>query len=226
MSLHPRETSVQEVLPGVHLIPRLEPSGWCLNTILVATEGGLIVYSPTRNLGDSVHAQIAELGAPRWLVAPNHFHHLGITEWRTRYPQTMVLAGSGALPRLAKKYPALELRAIGTVEAIDSLEPEGTKNGEVWVRAHGAWLVGDAFLNVAGPVSGVTGFVLKLTGTAPGFCISRLWGALHLADRAKYRSWLFAELDRAPPTWLVPSHGEPISSPELARQLRELASKS
>ena len=218
-------TLLQEVLPGVHVVSRIEPSGWCFNTILLSIDGDLAVYSPTRKLGDELHARIEQIGRPRWLVAPNHFHHLGLEEWRRRYSDAIVFARPQAIPRLAKMYRSLEIRSIEEMSApeIAHLEPSGTKNGEVWLVARDAWIVGDAFFNVRPPVSGLTGFILELTGTAPGLTIGRLWAPLHLEDRAAYRSWLLDALTRSPPSWLIPAHGDPISGPDLPERLSALA---
>jgi hypothetical protein len=224
-------THFQAVLPGVRLVSRVEPSGWCFNTILISAGDGLVVYSPTRKLGDDAHVRISEMGEPRHLICANHFHHLGIEEWMSRYPGAAVYARAQALPRLTKMYPSSGIRAIDELDGllapgVSRIEPVGTRNGEVWLRTQDAWIVGDAFFNVRPPVTGVTGLLLRMTGTAPGLRIGKLWARFHLADRASYRSWLDAELARQPPSWLIPAHGDPISRPDLAGQLGTLAARS
>jgi hypothetical protein len=42
-------------------------------------------------------------------------------------------------------------------------------------------------------------------------------------DRTAYKRWLFAELDRAPPTTVHFSHGAPIGGPDVAARLKNLA---
>jgi hypothetical protein len=198
---------------------------------LVSIDDELLVYSPTAKLGDDAHVRISEIGAPRHLVCPNHFHHLGLAEWKQRYPETDIYARAQALPRLTKMYPSLDIKPIDELDRliapdVSRLEPQGTKNGELWLRTQDAWIVGDAFFNLRPPISGVTGWILKLIRTAPGLKIGRLWAPLHLADRVRYRAWLIEELEKAPPSWLIPAHGDPISAPDLAGQLRTLAGQS
>ena len=220
-------TLFREVLPNVRIATRTEPSGWSFNTILLSIGDSLAVYSPTRKLGDDAHVRIREIGNPRHLIAPNHFHHLGLNEWKERYPDAAVFARSQALPRLTKMYPSLGIRPMEELDlsltaAVSWIEPRGTKNGEVWLRTQDAWIVGDAFSNVPA-VRGVTGLVLRLTNAAPGLKISRIWAPIHLADPAEYKSWLLEELGSRPPAWLIPAHGDPISGPDLSDRLRALA---
>jgi hypothetical protein len=219
-----RKVIIKEVLPGLHLVSRIEPNGWILNTVLVSDgAGSLLAYSPTKDLGDDIHAQIQKLGKPRYLLSPNHYHHLGIPEWRERYPDTTVLARTQGIPRLEKMYPSLEIRSIDTCPYFTWLEPEGTKTGELWLRANDAWVVCDAFFNMTTPVTGAMGFILKLLGNTPGLRIGRLWRPLNLVDPPAYKSWLLGELDRAPPSWLVPAHGDPLTMPNLGTRLKDLA---
>jgi hypothetical protein len=51
--------------------------------------GDLLIHSPTR-LPPSLHAEIAAIGTPRWIVGPNRLHYWWIPEWRTAFPNAEV----------------------------------------------------------------------------------------------------------------------------------------
>ena len=57
-------------------------------------EGGLWVWSPIA-LDDRLADEVAKLGVPRDLVAPNKLHHLYLPEWTQRYPQARLHAAPG-----------------------------------------------------------------------------------------------------------------------------------
>ncbi len=207
-------------------------TGWRLNTTLVRLDGGgTLAMSPTGGLGDDVHAAIAQIGAPEVLLAPNHFHYLGVAEWRERYPNALVVASDQARMRLAKKCPV----EIGSLDAArERLSPRsslvelpGCKSGEVWVRldtaAGAAWCVTDAFFHEPDRASGLLGFILRATKTTPGLCLGKTFPWLALSDKRAYTAWLYELLDSAPPAALVPAHGVPLRTDDLAERLRALA---
>ena len=73
------------------------------------------------------------------------------------------------------------------------------------------WVVSDAFFTVAANARGVAGLFLRLTKTTPGLCIGRTFTWLAVRDRAAYRQWLDAQLDRDRPTRLITGHGEVLT---------------
>tara|TARA_B100001971_G_C18208914_1_gene549375 strand:+ start:172 stop:912 length:741 start_codon:yes stop_codon:yes gene_type:complete len=55
-------------------------------TIVRLTDGRLFIHSPIR-LTESLQRQIRALGDVRYLIAPNHLHHLFIKDWAEAYPR-------------------------------------------------------------------------------------------------------------------------------------------
>lgn len=214
-------------VPGVWRACKREPSGWSLVTVIVAARDGLVVYAPTRGLSDALHEKISALGRPRLLVAPNHFHHLGIPEWHVRYPDAAVVASALALPRLKRRQASVPWQSVDQVDwptTLRHVEPTGTSNGELWLRPDAAtWIVGDAFMNIAPPFAGAKGMALRLAGVGPGLRIARTWRPLHLKDRRTYRDWLANELREAPPRRLVPIHGDVLDEDDVPARLSALA---
>jgi hypothetical protein len=212
-------------------------NGWRLRTAALDLGGGrLLVIGPVRRLGDAAHEALAARGRPAFLLAPNHFHHLGLSEWQARYPDAVAVAAPAALPRLSKQCPvpvaSLEDAGIAMPAGVDLVRPEGTKNGETWLVLGGGapgggdvWVVCDAFFNAPVHPTGLFGLGCRLTGTTAGLRIGATWRHLHLADRRRYRDWLLARLDDAPPGRLVPGHGDPVEGPDLAERLGALAKR-
>ena len=56
--------------------------------------GDLFIWSPVA-LNDALRDAIDELGAVRYLVAPNTLHHVFIGDWNRAYPAASVLAAPG-----------------------------------------------------------------------------------------------------------------------------------
>jgi len=190
------------------------------------------VYSPVRGLGDEAHRELSALGTPECLVAPNHYHHLGLAEYAAAYPGAAIVASATALPRLRKKHAlaiADESRLRGALPPHISLHvPPGTRAGELWLSVAGAsgraWVVCDAFFNVAHAPRTPMGLLLRALGIAPGLRIgtSFLW---LLRDRAAYCDWLLSKLAEERPTLLVPSHGDVVQDDSLPERLRALVER-
>lgn len=206
-------------------------SEFSLNTIaLRLADGTLLLYSPSRGLGDATHRQLTELGKVSAIVAPNHFHHLGLAETHWRYPESTLHCSETARPRLQARHRDLEfqpLEALATRLSAQSsfLICEGTKTGEVWIEVTAndgtrrAWVVCDAFFNIPTKGRGLMGLLLRWTKTVPGLRVGRTFRWLALADRKRYRAWLENCLVQRPPTDLIPCHGEVASGLDLAERL-------
>jgi len=157
---------------------------------------------------------------PRFLVAPNHYHWLGIPEWKARFPKARVVATKTAAPRLRSKLKC-EIGSIDEV-GLSFFEPPGIASGEVFLDLDGTWFVCDAFFNEASPGTGVMGLGLRLSGTTPGLRIGQTWKFLQLGDRAAYKAWMLERLASSPPKKLVMAHGDPIEGPDLGERLADL----
>jgi glyoxylase-like metal-dependent hydrolase (beta-lactamase superfamily II) len=217
---------------GLYVIERPRPFP-LRTTALRLRDGGTLLISPSRHLGEEAHGQLRALGEPRFLLAPNHFHHLGLGEHLSRYPAATVVASGVARPRLSARVSAqvgelAPLRAALPAHA-ELLEPPGLKNGEVWLsvrtRRGLALVVSDAFFNLPQHVGGLIGLFCRLTGVTAGLRIGGTFLLVGIGDRPAYRTWLKARLEAAPPRILVPGHGEVVEDEGLGQRLLELATR-
>jgi hypothetical protein len=215
---------------GLWSYDRRNAAGWSVRTTALRLgDGGVVAVSPLRGLGDEAHEGLAPLGKPSLLLAPNHFHHLGLAEWSGRYG-ARALSSEAAARRLARKTEV----ALGSGEELRErlprgaslLVPAGLKNGEVWLRVEGAdgvaWVVGDAFFTMERTPRGGMGLVLRLTGTTPGLRIGGTFTMLGVGERARDRDWLKEAIEADRPRALVPGHGEVLRGADLADRLREV----
>ena len=227
-----RQTTWRRIAAGVWYLPKIDRKGhWCNTVAVRLTTGGLAIVSPTRGLGDAVHeALVSTVGQPELLVAPNHYHWMGIAEWQDRYTDTRAIASARAGKRLAGKVDVPLGDLTGLRErlppSISILEPPGTRNGELWLRATDPdgsvlWVVGDAWFNFPQIPPGAYGLLCRAIRVGPGLEIGRSWNWLGVADRKAYRRWVLQELERSGPTQLLMSHGELVGDAGLADALIE-----
>jgi hypothetical protein len=229
VAVHERATAVPEaglVLPRVHRLERVARSGWCWNLFIVRLGSGeLLLHNPTW-LGEGTFERIDALGRVRYLFTPNHFHNLHLRRFAVRYPAATVVAGEGALARLAR----LGIDGVQPIEAQPDLSPlralscAGAKNGETWLSIPSedgpTWLVGDAFFNIERPVTGSMGWLLRALRVAPNLQVSRTFR--FLVQPKPYREWALATLADEQPVRLLPAHGEPLAGAGLPAQLGAL----
>ena len=58
--------------------------------------------------------------------------------------------------------------------------------------------------------------IMKLLGFRTGLMTNPFFKRLFLSDKAAYKAWMLAELERDPPVLFVPSHGAPLRGADLA----------
>jgi len=226
-----------EPLPGtsdVFTLEKVLDSGWSLRSVAVRLEGGgLALVSPVRGTVKATEAWLREQGGVRYLLAPNHFHHMGIPPALDLFPDAHVVASRTAGPRLARQLDRsiedLDGLAGALPKKVTLLEPPGIKAGEVWVRAETdigvAWAVCDAFFNVTRPIKGMFGIGVRVMGIANGLAIGRTFKLLALADKKAYRSWVLDSIETDPPSVLVPAHGSVLEDAALGEKMRALTEK-
>lgn len=192
-------------------------------------DGGLLVVSPGLPVSDEGWAALARLGTPRFLLAPNHFHNAGLAGWKARFPDATIVAHPRAQARLRKKVPGVAIEDLATLAAalpagVRIFGPPTAKQGETWVsvqtRAGAAWFVTDSLINEARLPRGAMGLLLRLFGFRVGLITNPFFKRLFVADKAAYKAWVGAELDRDRPALFVPAHGAVLRGPEVAAQLR------
>lgn len=189
--------------------------------------GGTLVVGPPSRAPDGVHDELATLGAPELLLAPNHFHNLGLAAWSRRYPDARTVASATAAPRLRRRvpvaiHPLADLAAV-LPPHVTLLEPAGTRTGEVWLRVEGpdgvGWIVCDAFFNFPVTPTGPVGWIMAATAGSPGLRIGGSFRVLGLRDRPAYAAWLRARLAEDRPSWVLPAHGDAVEGDDVAARL-------
>lgn len=191
--------------------------------------GALLVVSPGVPISEGGWAQVSRWGTPRFLLAPNHFHSAGITAWKARFPDVTVVAGARAQARLRKRLPGVTIEDLGVLEAalpagMRVFGPPMAKQGETWVsmttKEGVAWFVTDGLVNEARLPGGLLGMIVRLFGFRTGLITNPFFKRLFLTDKAAYKAWVNAELDRDRPALFVPSHGVALRGPSVCDDLR------
>lgn len=191
----------------------------------------LLVVSPGKPRDEALLDALERRGTPRWLLAPNHFHNEGLGFWKRRYPKIRVAAHPRAHARLMKKVPEL-----GSIEDLEALRaelpasirlfgPPMAKQGETWVAVktgHGtAWIVCDGIVN-----DRKYPWAMWLLGFRPRLMTNPLFKRLFLESKADYKRWMLGELEKDPPSLLVPCHGRVERDPDLVEQLRRITNEA
>jgi len=191
--------------------------------------GALLVVSPGAPLGEAPWDELARWGTPRFLLAPNQFHNLGIAAWKARFPDATVVAHPRAIARLRKKVPGVPIEDLARLEAalptgMRLLAPPMAKQGETWVSVRtnegAAWFVTDGFVNEEHLPRGPMGLLLRLLGFRAELMTNPFFKRLFLEDKAAFKAWARAEIDRDRPVLFVPAHGAPLRGATVAERLR------
>jgi hypothetical protein len=164
--------------------------------------GQLLVISPAYRMTE---AAFNEVGA---VVANNGFHHLGLVEWRQRYPKARFFASPLAVARIQKKN-----REAPVLEPLDGLtallgddvtftDAPATKCGESWATAKidggTAWFVSDLLINlpkVSGPLP--MRLLFKWTDSGPGFKVFNLTMKFTVKDKKQVLALLAEAMKQA-----------------------------
>lgn len=199
------------------------------NTLAVGGEGGLIVVSPPWRTKPHVFEELESYGRVRALVASNAFHHMGIPEWKARFPDAAVFAPAQSVARVSKQTKLSDVRPLSEAASIAGprvalIDMPYYRTGEVLVRIRAsrglAWYVTDIILNMREiPKHAIIGFLFKISNTAPGLRFNNIGPMFMVKDRKALRRWLADEFRKDPPQWLIPAHGEIAdfaANPELA----------
>ncbi len=201
--------------------------GATATTLVFRGDGGLVVVSPPTGLEARDYDALAELGPVRALVANNSYHHLGQGPWRARFPDAESFCPPGALPRLAKKAAGIPFRSLAELKLpahVHWEDPPGFKAGEAILRVKtgkgSVWFTGDLLTNIQGTPNNPFGWMMKWTDSAPGFRLFKPGVWLFIKDKKVVRAWATAQLAEAPPTIVVPAHGPPITTGDVAELAR------
>lgn len=207
-----------------------------VRTVVVGLgDGGLLVFSPGVPLEEQVWSELAKLGRPRFLLAPNHFHNAGLSSWKARFPEAQVVAHPTALRRLRKKVPGIDIRDLSTLETalpkgIRVFSPPGVKQGETFVSVSTkegvAWIVCDAIINEHKLPGGAAGAAIRLLGFRAELMTNPVFKRIFVRERRAYKDFVLAELARETPRMLIPCHGDPLRGDDVADRLRAITSSA
>lgn len=195
------------------------------------TNGSLLVYSPIPLKKDDSFQKLEQLGQVSYVLAPNHFHNLGIKPFKTRYPALQCVASEAAIPRLQKvtneRFASFTQINALLPSGVSVIEPEGLKGGELWMTVRSQdkgpiLVVCDAYFNMPYVKKSIFGGILWLTGGAPGLRVSRVFRIIGMQKREAYRQWASRLFATFPPNILIPSHGAICRRNNLAAELLAL----
>lgn len=192
-------------------------------TAIRLRSGGLCLFSPVRGLGRDAVGSLRKLGDVEVLLAPNHWHNMGLREYAAAFPDASICTSPGARHRLEQE---TQLRFQDLTKLQRQLPPtlrftfpSGLKTGEIWLSIGNArdraWLVVDAFCGPKGKKRDRASEP-DILGTFPKFS---------LGDRTIYVEWLERQIELDKPTAIVPCHGAVIVNEQLPDKLRRLIAR-
>lgn len=193
-------------------------------------DGSWMVVSPPCDAPSDVHDRLERDGPVRALVAPNHFHNMGQAEWRRRHPDARSYAAPPSFARLTSKTPSVDYRPISELEQLLSpdllLVPDGMKTPDVLFRfsapSGNIWWLGDQVSNNRPADQKLPLRILSgLLGSGPGYRANPKPELVYVADRAAWLRPLREALAEAPPSIVLPAHGDPVSV-DAAHRTREI----
>lgn len=191
--------------------------------------GSLLVVSPGAPMAEADWEEVARMGTPRFLLAPNSFHNGGLAAWKARYPEAKVVAHARAQARLRKQVPGVAIEDLALLEAalpegMRLVSPPMAKQGETWVsvktKEGSAWFVTDAIVNESRLPPGVVGIAARVIGFRTELMTNPIFKRIFLKDKAAYKAWVNLELDRDRPSLFVPSHGDVLRGLDVVDRLR------
>ncbi|HEX7408645.1 MAG TPA: DUF4336 domain-containing protein [Candidatus Binatia bacterium] len=184
-------------------------------TVIRLPEEKLFLHSPV-TLDAGLRGELGRLGVPRFVVAPNRFHHLYAGEYTRAYPDLALFVAPG----LETKRPDLAVRGVLNADAppgwrdqIDQLLVHGYPllNEVVFLhRASRTLIVSDLVFNIHDDSPSLTRLIFRLIG-AYGRCGPSLLERILVRDRAAARDSLTRIL-----TWdfdrVILAHGRLLES--------------
>ncbi len=209
------------------------PMGVATTFVFRGAGDGLVVVSPGKGLDAAALDELKEFGDVVALVASNAYHWMGQAPWRKHFPRAKSYAPAQAIARLSKKLPELgafePLSALapllGPHASVDDAPGLRVGNAFVTVKGDGAtyWYPSDLLSNMPElPPGFVFRTLMTMTNSGPGFRLFRPSVWLQVKDKRALHAWACEELAKSAPTTVVPAHGPPVSSGDVAATARAL----
>lgn len=193
-------------------------------TVFRLADETLALYSPVAGLTPAFRESLDAVGRVSAILAPSHFHHLGIAEHAEAFSVSLVVAPDVAIRRLVRQ-TGMSFSPLATIE-VQLLTgfafhvTQGARAGEAWLRFPHAdgigWAVCDAFGAKAAPDEPRVSEPL-IRGSFAMMCLPK--GAERRQD---YVAWAQARIKADRPTRLLPCHGAMVASPDLPAALDRL----
>jgi len=188
------------------------------NALAIGGDSGLLILSPPYRASAGVIDDLAHYGPVRALVASNAFHQMGIPEWKRRFPDVPVFAPAQSIARVERQTGLAGVQPVGKAATLTGRNPELIdmpfyRTGEMLVRfdcEHGrGWYVTDVIMNLPEvPRHPIFGTLFRLTGSAPGLRYNNVGPFFMVKNRKALRQWLASEYAKAPPRWIITTHGD------------------
>jgi len=201
-------------------------------TLVFRGTDGLVVVSPGKGLEGADYEVLSRFGEVRALVANNTFHHLGQGPWRERFPKAESYAAPQVLEKLRKKAPSASFRSLEELALPPTVKLHvlpGFNNGEVLfsvgTRQGSVWYTGDLLTNIQRTRKPPLGWIFKWSDSAPGFRLFKLAVWFFVKDRRAVKERMTTLLAEDPPAIIVPAHGPPVTTPNLAEETRAQLAK-
>ena len=188
------------------------------NALAVGGKEGLVVVSPPCRVAAGVLDDLAQFGAVRALVASNAFHYLGLPLWKARFADAAIFAPAQSIARVEKHSKLSGIKPLADAASIagpqlEFIDMPHYKTGEVLVRItieRGiVWYVTDVILNMPVlPKNPIVKLMFGLSRSGPGLKFNNVAPLFMVADKAALRRWLADEFRKAPPVFLIATHGD------------------
>jgi hypothetical protein len=189
-----------------------------------------MIMSPAPTLERAEVEAFERLGQVVALVENNGVHHLGLGTWRAQFKDAVSYAAPRAAARIRKKG-----KDFGQLEPTDKLEPQlgakvalipidGDKFGDVCVRVQTErgtlFYAGDFIANISTlPRNPLFRLVFRLTDSGPGLKVFNAFFKFFVKNAKAARACLIDELEKHPPSILVPAHGDVVQKANLGPTL-------
>lgn len=183
--------------------------------------GSISIFSPVKGVNDGLLESLDCLGHVKYIIAPNHYHHAGLIEYKEHFPDALLYAPIDAIPRLEKMtgltFNSLDKLENDMLNSMSFLVPEGLKTGEVWLRCKSknkvVWGVVDAFCGPNEIDDNMHKHSAQLLKTFPRYGLS---------DLSIFKPWFEKQVVEDKPCLLAPCHGALVESGELVSQLKRI----
>jgi len=181
----------------------------------------LVVYSAIA-LDEPQMRELESLGKPSFLIVPNRLHRTDAFAWKTRYPELVVVAPSGARKSIEEVVPVDTSSPEFDDDSVRFLEVPGTAAGESALEVHEQGRLTLVLNDIVGNLPKRAGLVLRglgFAGERPRVprAVRRMFVKDASALRSQFETWSAQPVER-----ILVSHGRPILA-DAQQVLRDLA---